>query len=391
MNKETPSPRAETMDLLKTLVSFNTTSYNSNLEFIDYVRSYLKDLGVTSILDFNKEKTKANLYAVIGPQDRRGIALSGHTDVVPVEGQNWTVDPWQLSQKDGLLYGRGTTDMKGFISVVLASVPSMVSNELRKPVHLCFSYDEEIGCLGVRSLLKYLSVQDNRPEACFVGEPTDMEVVIGHKGKLATRCRVKGHACHSSLAPQGVNAVEFAAKVITYLSGMAKRKQTEGPFDHAYDIPHTTIHTGVIRGGTMVNVVPSECEFLFEFRNLPMDAPEEMLADVQKFARDKLEPAMKAIDPETGFLWEEESRFPGLATAIDAEVVKLAQRFSGSQSTKKVAFGTEAGGFDRTGIPAIVCGPGSIQQAHKPDEFVHPAQLVACERFIDSVIHHLSK
>ena len=390
MNKEAPPPRAETMELLRTLVSFDTTSYRSNLELIDYVREYLKDLGVTSTLDFNKDKTKANLYAIIGPRDLGGIALSGHTDVVPVEGQNWTLDPWQLTHKNNLIYGRGSADMKGFISVVLAAVPTMVSATLRKPIHLCLSYDEEIGCLGVRSLLEYLSTQDNRPQACLVGEPTNMEVVIGHKGKLATRCRVKGHACHSSLAPQGVNAVEFAAKVITYLSGMAKRKQQEGPFDEAYDVPHTTVHTGVIHGGTMVNVVPEECEFLFEFRNLPMDDPEDMLVEVQKFARDKLEPAMKEIDPETGFLWEEESRFPGLDTAVDTEVAKLAQRFSGSRSTRKVAFGTEAGGFAKTGIPAVVCGPGSIQQAHKPDEYIHPAQLVACEKFIDKVIHYLS-
>ena len=390
MNKEALLPRAQTMELLKTLVSFDTTSYRSNLELIDYVREYLKALSVSSTLDFNRDKTKANLYAVIGPQDRGGIALSGHTDVVPVEGQNWTLDPWQLTQKDNLIYGRGSADMKGFISVVLAAVPAMVSAKLHKPIHLCLSYDEEIGCLGVRSLLEYLSTQDNRPQACFVGEPTNMEVVIGHKGKLATRCRVKGHACHSSLAPQGVNAVEFAAKVITYLSGMARRKQQEGPFDEAYDVPHTTVHTGVIHGGTMVNVVPEECEFIFEFRNLPMDEPEDILMEVQNFARDKLEPAMKEINPETGFLWEEESRFPGLNTAVDAEVAKLAQQFSGARSTRKVAFGTEAGGFAQTGIPAVVCGPGSIQQAHKPDEFIHPAQLVACEKFIDNVIRHLS-
>ena len=390
MNKETPLPRTETMDMLRTLVSFDTTSYRSNLELIDYVHEYLKDLGVTPTLDFNKDKTKANLYAIIGPQDVGGIALSGHTDVVPVEGQNWTLDPWQLTYKDNLIYGRGSTDMKGFISVVLAAVPNMVSAALRKPIHLCLSYDEEIGCLGVRSLLEYLSAKDNRPQTCFVGEPTNMEVVIGHKGKLATRCRVKGHACHSSLAPQGVNAVEFAAKVVTYLSGMAKRKQQEGPFDEAYDVPHTTVHTGVIHGGTMLNVVPEECEFLFEFRNLPMDDPEDMLAEVQKFAQDKLEPAMKRINPETGFLWEEESRFPGLDTVADAEVTKLAQRFSNSRLTKKVAFGTEAGGFAKTGIPAVVCGPGSIQQAHKPDEFIHPEQLVACEKFIDKVVNYLS-
>ena len=249
MDQEINYPQSATMDLLKSLVSFNTTSYRSNLQLIDYVTEYLKGHGVQPFLDFNKEKTKANLYAVIGPRREGGIALSGHTDVVPVEGQSWNYDPWQLTENNGLLYGRGTTDMKGFISAVLASVPQILASDLSKPVHLCLSYDEEIGCLGVRSLLRYLAAQKNKPEACFVGEPTDMGIIIGHKGKMTTRCRVKGHACHSSLAPQGVNAVEYAAKVITYLTGMAKRKQKEGPFDPDYDVPHTTIHTGVIRGG----------------------------------------------------------------------------------------------------------------------------------------------
>lgn len=389
MKHDVSYPRSETMEMLATLVSFDTTSYRSNLELIDYVHEYLGGFGVKSVLDFNKDKTKANLYAVLGPPVQGGIALSGHTDVVPVDGQAWTLDPWQVIEKEACVYGRGTTDMKGFIAVVLTSVPDILSKDISKPIHLCLSYDEEIGCLGVRTLLEYLSKQDNQPEACFVGEPTDMEVVIGHKGKVATRCRVKGHACHSSLAPQGVNAVEFAAKVITYLSGMAKRKQQEGPFDDAYDIPHTTVHTGVVQGGTMVNVVPEECQFLFEFRNLPEDEPDALLTEVQGFTRDKLEPAMQAISPETGFLWEEESRFPGLDTAIDADVVKLAQRLSGHYQTKKVAFGTEAGGFDHTGIPTIVCGPGSIQQAHKPDEFIRTSQLAECERFVTNLVNHL--
>ncbi len=390
MENETLSPGTASIELLQSLVSFDTTSYRSNLELIDFVNEYLMGLGVSAKLDFNKEKTKANLYAVIGPADRGGIALSGHTDVVPVEGQAWTLDPWELTLKEGRYYGRGTTDMKGFIAVVLAAVPGFLSAELLKPIHICLSYDEEIGCLGVRSLLRYLQTRHNRPEICFVGEPTDLEVVIGHKGKLTTRCRVKGQACHSSLAPQGVNAVEYAARVITYLSEMARRKQIEGPFDKAYDVPHSTVHTGVIQGGTMVNVVPEECQFLFEFRNLPTDSPQAMLNEVQTFAREKLQPAMTAINPDTGFLWEEESSFSGLDTVADAEVVRLAQQFSGSHGTKKVAFGTEAGGFHHTGIPAIVCGPGSIQQAHKPDEFIHASQLAACEIFIDNVVEHLS-
>jgi len=383
------SPGTATTELLRKLVSFNTTSYRSNLELIDYVNEYLRGLGVWSKLDFNKNKTKANLYAVIGPGGTGGIALSGHTDVVPVEGQSWTFDPWELTSKDGRYYGRGTADMKGFISVVLAAVPRFLSVQLRQPIHICLSYDEEIGCLGIRSLLRYLKTRHNRPEICFVGEPTDMEVVIGHKGKLTTRCRVKGQACHSSLAPMGVNAVEYAAKVITYLSGMAKTKEQHGPFDRAYDIPHSTIHTGVIQGGTMVNVVPEECQFVFEFRNLPGDSTQAMLSQVQNFTREKLEPTMHGINPEAGFFWEEESRFPGLDTAADAEVTHLAQRFSDCHGTRKVAFGTEAGGFDRAGIAAIVCGPGSIQQAHKPDEFIHASQLVACEHFINKIVEHL--
>lgn len=376
--------------MLKALVSFDTTSYRSNLELIDYVHEYLKGHGIEPMLDFNEEKTKANLYAIVGPPHRGGIALSGHTDVVPVEGQDWTVDPWQAVEKHDLIYGRGTTDMKGFIAVVLAAVPEMLSIGLRKPIHLCLSYDEEVGCLGVRTLLEYLSVQNDPPEACFVGEPTDMQVVIGHKGNLATRCRVKGHACHSSLAPQGVNAVEYAAKVIAYLSGMARRKQQEGPFDAAFDVPHSTVHTGVIHGGTQVNIVPEECEFQFEFRNLPVDDPATMLGEVQTFAREKLEPAMKQIDPETGFLWQQKSSYPGLDTAEDAGIVELARLFSGSTGTRKVAFGAEAGGFDRIGIPAVVCGPGSIQQAHKPDEYIHKSQLAVCEGFVHKLIAHLA-
>ena len=391
MDNKVHLPASTTVEMLSTLVSFDTTSYRSNLELIDFVREYLSGHDINSKIDFNRERTKANLYAVIGPQVAGGIALSGHTDVVPVEGQTWTLDPWRMSENENRYFGRGTTDMKGFIATALAAVPGMLKAPLAKPIHICLSYDEEVGCIGVRSLLEYLERQHDRPAMCFVGEPTEMKVIIGHKGKLTTRCRVKGHACHSSLAPQGVNAVEYAAKVITYLSGMAKKKQQDGPFDAAYDVPHTTIHTGVIQGGTMVNVVPEECQFTFEFRNLPQDPPQALLDDVQSFAREKLEPGMKAINPETGFLWEEDSRFPGLDTDPGEDVVDLAQRFSGTGGTGKVAFGTEAGGFDRIGIPAVVCGPGSIQQAHKPDEYVEAGQLAACEGFIEKLIAHLSK
>lgn len=386
-----PAPVSpETRDWLTTLIGFDTTSHLSNLALIDCVRDYLAGYGVTSQLFFNGDKTKANLYASIGPADRGGYALSGHTDVVPVTGQNWHYDPWGGTQENGRVYGRGACDMKGFIAAALARVPQMVDANLSRPIHLCLSYDEEIGCVGVRSLLAFLSEMAVKPVGCIVGEPTGMRVVSGHKGKLSMRCQVKGHACHSSLAPRGVNAVEAAARIVTFLSDMAVRTQREGPFDYAFDIPHTTIHTGVIHGGNALNIVPSECRFEFEFRHLPGDDPAAYFREVESFALQQLQPAMQAEVTETGFEFEEKSRFPGLDQDPDAEIVALVKRLTGDLEVGKVAFGTEAGGFDAIGIPAAVCGPGHIDQAHKPDEFISLEQLGRCERFLGRLIEELS-
>ncbi len=375
--------------MIERLIAFDTTSRNSNLELIHYVRDYLADLGVTASLVHDGEGRKANLYATLGPGDRPGIALSGHTDVVPIDNQDWTRDPWQVSEGDGRLFGRGTCDMKSFIAVALAHAPRFLEAGLQTPVHLCFSYDEEVGCKGVPRLLEFLASQPVKPAMCVVGEPTDMKVVTGHKGKRSVCCHVRGKEAHSSLAPYGVNAVVAAARVVGHLADMAARKAEEGPFDPDFDVPYTTIHTGTIAGGTQLNIVPGHCSFDFEFRYLPQDDPDALLGEVKRFAEQDLAPAMQEIDPATGFAWEELSSFPGLDLAPGEEVVELAKALSGGNDTGKVAFGTEAGLFDQSGIPTVVCGPGSIDQAHKPDEFVTLEQVALCERFMDRLEERL--
>ncbi len=375
--------------MIDRLIAFDTTSRNSNLELIHYVRDYLADLGVTASLVHDAEGRKANLYATLGPGDRPGIALSGHTDVVPIDNQDWTRDPWQVSEGDGRLFGRGTCDMKSFIAVALAHAPRFLEAGLQTPVHLCFSYDEEVGCKGVPSLLDFLASQPVKPAMCVVGEPTDMKVVTGHKGKRSVCCHVRGKEAHSSLAPYGVNAVNAAARVVGHLADMAARKAEEGPFDPDFDVAYTTVHTGTIEGGTQLNIVPGHCRFEFEFRYLPQDDPDALLGEVKRFAEEAVAPAMREIDPATGFTWEELSSFPGLDLAPGAEVVELAKALSGGNDTGKVAFGTEAGLFDQRGIPTVVCGPGSIDQAHKPDEFVTLEQVALCERFMDRLEERL--
>ena len=383
LNAELPAIRPESRAMIERLIAFDTTSRNSNLELIHYVRDYLAELGVAATLVHDAEGRKANLYATLGPADRGGIALSGHTDVVPIDDQDWSRDPWAVSEDGGRLYGRGTCDMKSFVAVALAHAPRFLEGNLGTPIHLCFSYDEEIGCQGVPRLLNYLAGQPVKPKLCIVGEPTDMKVVTAHKGKLSMGCHVRGKEAHSSLAPHGVNAIQAAAKVINHLTEMAADKAANGPFDPDYDVPHTTVHTGLIAGGTQLNIVPGHCSFEFEFRYLPEDSPAALLAEVKRFAEAEVRPAMRAIDPASGFTWEELPSFPGLNVPADAEVVALAKALSGGNATSKVAFGTEAGLFDQSGIPTVVCGPGSIDQAHKPDEFVTLEQVALCERFMD--------
>jgi acetylornithine deacetylase len=374
------------LEMISRLVAMNTTSRNSNLELIGFIGDYLRKLGVESRLVHDESGRKANLYATLGPDDKPGIALSGHTDVVPIDGQDWTSDPWLVTERNGRLHGRGTADMKSYIAVVLTMTPEILRRKLQTPVHLIFSYDEEVGCVGVRRLLDLLRDQPVRPFACIIGEPTEMKVMVGHKGKMSLRCRVHGRECHSSLAPQGVNAVEYAALMIGYLRDMAERLAKDGPFDDNFDVAHTTVHTGVVHGGTAINIVPKDCAFDFEFRYLPGVDPDTLLAELREFAEKKLLPRMRAVAPETGFDWEQISAFPGLDTPVDSAIVALVKSLTGANSVGKVAFGTEGGLIHEAGIPTVICGPGSIAQAHKPDEFIELDQVAQCEAFIQRLI-----
>ena len=283
------------IDMIKRLVSYDTTSRESNLELIDWVRDYLDGFGIASHLTFDDDRRKANLYATAGPSDKGGILLSGHTDVVPVDGQDWDTDPFEIAERRGRLYGRGTCDMKSFVSVALAHLPDFVDRGLETPLHLALSYDEEIGCIGVRRLIEQVRGFDVRPEMCVVGEPTNMKVVVAHKGKRSFSCDVKGMAAHSSLAPNAVNAVEFAAEIVLFIRARAKLLQRDGPFEDGFDPPHSTVHTGVIHGGTQLNIIPEHCSFQFEIRYLPFEDHAGFVVDVHRFAEDELLPEMRSI------------------------------------------------------------------------------------------------
>ncbi len=377
------APSRTTVDLIRKLVSYDTTSRNSNLELIDYIEDYLAGHGVSSERVYDDEKRKANLYATLGPRDKSGVMLSGHVDVVPVDGQAWTTDPFELTEKDGRLYGRGSADMKSFVALSLAAVPEFLRRGLHTPIHLAISYDEEVGCIGVRGLIDRLNQMPVKPAMCIVGEPTEMLPVIGHKGKYSFRVEVRGLECHSSLAPTGVNAVEYGAELVTFLRRMARRAREEGPFDDLYDVGHTTVHTGVMHGGTAVNIVPQECSLDFEFRYIAKDDPEALLEEIRRFVREKLEPEMQAVFPGAGFTITERSRIPELDTNPDEEVVAFVKSLAERNDHGKVAFGTEGGLFQsRAEIPTVVCGPGSIEQAHKPDEFITLEQVAKGEAFL---------
>ncbi|MFI4987452.1 MAG: acetylornithine deacetylase [Alphaproteobacteria bacterium] len=384
-------PRLRSRDWIERLIAFPTVSRDSNLALIDCVRDYLAGHGIASLLVHDESGRKANLYATLGPADRPGIMLSGHTDVVPIDGQDWTSDPFAVAERDGKLYGRGTSDMKSFIAVVLAFVPVFLARKLTTPIHLAFSYDEEIGCLGVRRLIAQFDAMPVRPAVCIVGEPTLMQAVRGHKGKLGCRCSVRGLESHSALTHRGVNAVEIAAEIISRLRQIKHRIRDGGPFDDGYDPPYTTVHTGVVRGGTQLNIVPRDCSFDFEFRMLPSEDPQVLFAEIRSYAECQLLPEMRAVSAETGIRWEVLSESPGLDTDEDAAVTRLVRQLTGGNSTGKVSFGSEGGLFSEARIPTVVCGPGSIEQAHKPDEWVTLEQIARCEAFMARLAEHAAQ
>jgi acetylornithine deacetylase len=383
------SPNNASIAMIEKLISFPTVSRDSNLALIDFVRELLRGLGADVRLTFDDDRRKANLFATLGPGVDGGLVLSGHTDVVPVDGQPWDCDPFALLQKEGRLYGRGTSDMKSFLAIALALLPDYVPR-LEKPLHLALSYDEEVGCIGVGRLIEDLARAGVKPSGCVVGEPTLMSAVIAHKGKRSFRCAVRGLAGHSAYAPAAVNAVEAAAEAVACLKRMARRLRAGGPFDHGFDVPHTTVHTGVIRGGTALNIVPHECTFDFEVRHLPGDDPDALLAEFRSYLGTELEPEMRAVDPRTGFEIAQLSEIPALDNGAETAIVALVQELTGNTEIGKVSYGTEGSQFQRAGIPTVVCGPGSIEQAHKPNEFIAVEQVAACEAFLRKLMERMT-
>lgn len=373
-------------DLLAKLIGFDTTSRESNLQLIEFVRNYLAERHVPCELIFNEERSKANLFATIGPADVSGVVLSGHTDVVPVDGQPWTVPPFTMTEQHGKLYGRGAADMKGYIACVLAAVPALLAKPLHMPVHIALSYDEEVGCLGVRSLLAELQKRPHKPVLCIIGEPTELKPVLGHKGKLAMRCDVHGAACHSAYAPQGVNAIEYAAELIGELGRIGARLQAADLHDQRFDPPFSTVQTGVISGGKALNIVPADCRFDFEVRALPAHDPRQVAEALEHYALEKVLPRMQAVDAGSRIRFSELSAYPGLATDAQSQAASLIAQLCGSSDFTTVAFGTEGGLFDAIGIPTVVCGPGSMDQGHKPDEFVSVEQLAGCDAMLQRLV-----
>lgn len=383
----TAIPSAATLDWLAKLISHPSVSLTPNLALIEQAQSYLESLGYLCAVVFDETRSKANLYTTIGPAVDGGVILSGHSDVVPVEGQNWASDPFTTDIRGDKLYGRGACDMKGFLACLLAKAETFKNADLRVPIHLAFTYDEEVGCLGVPSLVEAINALPHKPAMCIVGEPTNMQVITQHKGKYSARAHFTGRSGHSSLPGEGVNAVEFASEFVVFLRRLGQKFRNEGPHDDEFVPNHTTFHSGVIHGGTQLNIIPQNCYVDFEFRNLPNHDRNELKGLIFDYLDNTLIPQMRETYDDVGVKIEVVSDMPGLATGDDEEVTKLVMELTGANTTGKVSFGTEAGVFSAMGdIPTVVCGPGSIEQAHKPDEFIELDQLARCEKFLDKLL-----
>ncbi|KAF1071356.1 MULTISPECIES: acetylornithine deacetylase [Variovorax] len=371
----------QSLALAQALVRMNTISANSNLQLIDFAQAHLAALGVKSRITYNAERTKANLFATLGEGKPAGVIVSGHTDTVPWDGQDWSVDPLSATVRDGRLYGRGSADMKSFIAVALANAHRFLESEAPFAVHFAFSYEEEIGCFGVKELIADMRDAGIKPLACIVGEPTSMVPAIAHKGVYRYKCCVRGKEAHSSLTPKSVNAIEMAARVIGKVRDMAEGFERDEPRYEGFDVPFSTASVGQFHGGIADNVVPRDAEFRYEFRDLPTADAKRMQQEVLAYAG-SLEPAMKKVAPDAGFSFDTICEIPSFLGSANDAITKLAQRLAGEERTTLVAFGTEAGLFKNAGIPTVVCGPGSIEQAHQPDEYVSLDQLARCELFM---------
>ncbi len=376
--------------LLQDLVAFDTTSRNSNLELIEYIIALLESHHIPFELTHSDDCKKANLFATLGGSTAPGIVLSGHTDVVPVDGQDWSSDPFHAEIRDSKLYGRGVTDMKGFVALCLSRMERILQADLPIPVHFAFSYDEEVGCLGVPKLLDRIKQRAIQPKACIVGEPTNLHPVRAHKGMFFKRCHVHGKSAHSSLVNRGVNAVAAAAKIITKVDQIQQCIRDSGPFDETFDPPYTSLHCGVIHGGTVNNIIPSHCQFDFEVRALPDVEPDKLFAEVQSYIEADILPNMQATDPKTGVEWQNLAEFPSMNTPQDAPIIQMVSEVLDIKTPAgKVSYGTEGGHFQKFGIPTVICGPGNIEQAHKPDEYIDLEQIEKGGQFLDDLVRTL--
>lgn len=377
-----PSPAA--LEWAQRLVRFNTVSSHSNLPLIECIADHLRSLQVPVRLTWDDERRKANLFATLGEGKPGGLVLSGHTDTVPWDGQAWSRDPLSGAVAEGRLYARGSADMKGFIGTVVAQTQAWLEADLPHALHYAFSYDEEVGGFGAMRLLADLSEAGLAPRLCVVGEPTGMVPAIAHKGVHRWRCCVRGKAAHSSLVPQAVNAVEAAARLVSHIAGIGDRLRDEEPRQHGFDVPYSTAAVCLFEGGIADNVVPEECRFHYEFRDLPGSDVAALQREVLDRAA-SLQRPMQAVAPDAGFRFETICAMPSFQARADEPAVQLAQRLAGTRETTLVAFGTEAGLFQRQGLSTVVCGPGHIAQAHQADEYVSLEQLARCEAFLRGI------
>jgi acetylornithine deacetylase len=372
------------LDLIKELIAFDTTSRDSNLALIDYAQALLENTGARCRRSYDASGKKANLFATLGPDGDGGYVLSGHTDVVPVDGQDWSSDPFKPEVRDGLLYGRGACDMKGFVGTALALVPEIARAKLKRPIHFALSYDEEVGCVGVKGLLDDLKAQNLKPALAIIGEPTLMKIVGAHKGgaKLVTKCC--GREAHSSGPEKGANAVMMAGEFVTLLGSVWDELRADA--DPRFDPPHSTVQATVIHGGTAVNILAREAEVTWEYRCLPDRDPAKIIARVKSRADAEVLPKYQRRAAEAALHTTMHAQYPGLTMDEDSPAIRLARELTGANQVEAVAYGTEAGHFQQYGIPSVICGPGSIEQAHRPDEFCALSELEACETFLRKVI-----
>lgn len=373
-------------NIISDLIGFKSISEHENLSMINYISEFLKRFGVKPKI-VAKEDNRANLYAMIGPKKEGGIMLSGHTDVVPTEGQDWSSDPFKLMIKNNRLYGRGTCDMKSFIGIILFLIPKIKNLKLKRPIHLMFSFDEEIGCVGIQKAIPFLKSLKIKPSTCIVGEPTEMKVINQHKGKKNFLVKFNGIEAHSSQIDKGVNTIKYASELISFLNFI--QNELKNKIDESFTPPYATINIGKIKGGIALNIIPKECEIEFEIRDLPDSDSKKIIDQIKDYLFNNLEKKMKLENKKCSINFLITNNFPPLITSQDKEIINLTLNLTKSNKTESVSFGTEAGVFNNLNIDTIVCGPGNINQAHKPDEFIEIKQIKKCKIFIENLLESL--